>query len=210
MVEEITSQIVAWIQVLPPDGIYLTFFLVAYAENIIPPIPGDVLVAFAGYLAAESVIGLVPVFLLTTIASVIGFMSVYALGRRWGGQVEDPHQEFWMTRFISLKYIQKARRWMHQWGQRMVMANRFLAGTRSVISLAAGISNTAVLKTIVSSAVSSILWNAILLGFGWFVHNNWTIIGHYLSIYGWFILGSILFVIGIRAGILYYRKKTTV
>ncbi len=69
---------------LPPSSIYLVFFLVAYVENIVPPIPGDVLVAFGGYLAAESVIGLVPVLLLTTIASVIGFMSMYWIGSRWG------------------------------------------------------------------------------------------------------------------------------
>lgn len=210
MLEEVTHQTIEWIRVLPPGGIYLTFFLLAYFENIVPPIPGDVLVAFAGYLAAESVVGILPVFLLTTIASVIGFMSLYALGRRWGDQIEDPHKLMWMTRFISLDYIRKARRWMRRWGPRVIMANRFLAGTRSVISLAAGISQIAMSKTIFSATISSILWNAILLGFGWFVHSNWAVIGYYLSIYGQFILGLIAIVLLIRVATPYYRKKTTV
>lgn len=210
MVEELTRELVEWIRVLPPPGIYTVFFLVAYFENIIPPIPGDVLVAFGGYLAAESVIGLLPVFLLTTVASVLGFMSVYALGSHWGEQVRTRKREFWMVRFISLQYIEKARQWMQRWGQGVIVANRFLSGTRSVISLAAGISHTPVPATVASSALSSLLWNAILLGFGWFVHSNWAVIGQYLSAYGQIVLGILVLVVAVRVGIYYYRRERAV
>jgi membrane protein DedA with SNARE-associated domain len=210
MVEQFTQELINWIRLLPPASIYLVLFGVAYFENIIPPIPGDVLVAFGGYLAAESVIGLIPVFLLTTLASVIGFMNVYWLGSHWGQQMQKHGKNFWMVRFISLKYIEKARAWMRRWGQGVIMANRFLAGTRSVISLAAGMSHTNIFRTVISSFISSILWNAILLGFGWIVHSNWKIIGHYLSIYGWFILVVLAIIVLIRAGIYYYRSRTKV
>lgn len=207
MLEQLTQELIQWIRVLPPISIYLVFFLVAYFENIIPPIPGDVLVAFGGYLAAENVILFTPVFLLTTLASVIGFMNVYWLGSHWSEQMARHGREFWMVRFIPLTYIEKAQEWMSRWGQGVVLANRFLAGTRSVISLAAGMSRTAISKTVISSFISSFLWNGILLGFGWIVHSNWKVIGHYLSIYGWTILGLILFVIAMRIGIYYYRKR---
>ena len=72
MIDQFTQEVVQYIYSLPPLSMYLVFFFVAYIENIVPPIPGDMLVAFGGYLAAESVIGLVPVWFLTTIASVIG------------------------------------------------------------------------------------------------------------------------------------------
>jgi membrane protein DedA with SNARE-associated domain len=186
--------------------VYLTFFAIAYVENILPPIPGDVLVAFGGYLAAEQIISLIPVYLLTTVASVVGFMSMYAIGARWGSGIKSDGQKYWMTRFIDLKYIEKVRRWMQQWGQGVVLANRFLAGTRSVISLTAGISHTPLIKTIISSTISSMLWNAILLGFGWVVHENWQTIGHYLSIYSRIILAGIAVFIIIRLLIYYYPK----
>lgn len=197
-------------QILSPLGIYTIFFLVAYFENVIPPIPGDVLVAFGGYLAAESVIALGPVLVLTTAASVLGFMSVYALGSHWGGQIKMRGNEFWMVRFISLKYIERVRQWMARWGQGVIVANRFLAGARSVISLTAGLSHTPVWTTTLSATVSSLLWNAILLAFGWFVHSNWRIIGEYLSIYGRFILLFIGVFILVRVGIYYYRKERAV
>lgn len=209
MLEQFTQELIQWIQGQPPLSIYMVFFLVAYIENVVPPIPGDVLVAFGGYLAAESVIGLMPVFVLTTIASVIGFMTMYWLGSHWGAQIEKQKERFWMMRFIPLKYMNKVREWMGQWGLGVVMANRFLAGTRSVISLTAGISHTAVWGTILSSTISSLLWNAILLGFGWIVHENWQVIGEYLSIYGRIILALIAAFIIIRLLTSYYRKKRT-
>ena len=207
MIEEFTQQMVEWIQVLNPLSIYAVFFLVAYFENIIPPIPGDVLVAFGGYLAAESVIGLTPVYILTTVASVVGFMTLYWLGSHWGLQIQEKKEKFWLIRFIPLKYMTKVQDWMSRWGMGVVLANRFLAGTRSVISITAGISHTPVGRTVLSSTVSSLLWNAILLGFGWFVHENWRIIGEYLTIYGRVILGLILLFIVIRLLINYYRRK---
>ncbi|MDX1617389.1 MAG: DedA family protein [Balneolaceae bacterium] len=210
MFEEFTRDLVQWINLLPPVSIYGIFFLVAYVENIVPPIPGDVLVAFGGYLAAEEVIGLIPVLLLTTAASVFGFMSMYWLGSRWGAQIEIQRDRFWMMRFVPIKYMDKVRRWMRRWGQGVILANRFLAGTRSVISLTAGISHTDLLRTVVSSTVSSILWNAILLGFGWIVHENWRIIGEYLSIYSRIILGVIVLFILIRVGFHYYRKRRNI
>ena len=210
MIDQFVQEMVELINSLPPMSIYLVFFLVAYIENVVPPIPGDVLVAFGGYLAAESIIGLVPVLLLTTIASVIGFMSMYWIGSRWGAQIQKKERRFWLLRFIPLEYLKKVRSWMQRWGMGVVLANRFLAGTRSVISLTAGLSHTRISTTIICSTISSILWNGILLGFGWVVHENWRLIGEYLSVYGKIILGAIGLFILIRLGFYYYRKNWTV
>lgn len=186
--EAYVQQIVEWIQTLSPVSIYLIFTVVAYAENILPPIPGDVLVAFGGYLAAEHIINFVPVLIFTTVASVFGFMSMYAIGWYFGDRIEQERNRFWLMRFIDVKYFDKINRWMGRWGQGVILANRFLAGTRSAISLASGMTKTKVYSTVISSFISSILWNTVLLSFGWVVHENWQIIGHYLNVYGWIIL----------------------
>lgn len=204
--EQFTLDVVEWVRTLPPVSIYLVFLAVAYLENLVPPIPGDILVAFGGYLAAESLISLTPVFLITTLASVAGFMTMYRLGSMWGMQIQD-RKKNWIVRFIPFKYVQKARQWMGRWGQGVVMANRFLAGTRSVIAITAGISHTPPWRTAFSSLVSSILWNGILLGFGWIVHENWHTIGSYLSAYGQAVLVLIVLFIAVRIGIWRYRRR---
>ncbi|MCC5941517.1 MAG: DedA family protein [Balneolaceae bacterium] len=206
--EVYTQNLIDWIQTLSPLSIYLIFGLIAYLENIVPPIPGDLLVAFGGYLAAEQIIGFSPVLAITTVASVIGFMNMYAVGAYFGDKIEEQRKKFWLMRFFDVKYFDKGKRWMDKYGQGVILANRFLAGTRSVISITAGITKTKVYSTIISSAISSLLWNTILIGMGWLVHENWQVIGHYLNVYGWVILSLIVIFVAIR--LIYKRKRKLV
>jgi len=201
-----TQQFIEWLQALSPLSIYVMFGFIAYLENVVPPIPGDILVAFGGYLAAESIVSFGTVLWITTVTSVLGFMSMYAIGRYFGGKIEKQRSDFWLMKVFNIKYFDKGKRWMDQWGQWVIVANRFLAGTRSVISITAGLTGTKIYQTIASASVSSLLWNSILLFLGWIVHENWQIIGHYLNIYGWLILGLIALVV---LGKLFYKRCIT-
>ncbi len=207
MADQIVQNIVEWINVVPPIGIYLIFFGIAYLENLIPPMPGDVIVAFGGYLAAEGTVSFTLLFFVTVIASVLGFMNMYWFGKKWGSQIEENPNSHFLLRFIDYKYFQKGKKWMSKWGQWVVFGNRFLAGTRSVISLTTGMSDLKISYTVMNSLLSSILWNALLLGAGWYVQDNWEIIGKYLSNYGKLILGVIVAVIALKLLILKSSKK---
>jgi membrane protein DedA with SNARE-associated domain len=203
--EAYLDQIVEWIKTLSPLGIYGIFAFVAYIENIIPPLPGDVLVAFGGYLAAEQIIGFGPTLAVTSIFSVFGFITVYGIGAYFGDRIEEYRNKFWLAKLVDIKYYDKAKMWMAQWGQLVILLNRFLAGTRSVISIVAGVTRTKFSSTILSSFLSSLIWNTLLLSFGWIVHESWKTIGHYLNIYGWVILGLIAMALTLRY--LYMKRK---
>ncbi|MFN1835845.1 DedA family protein [Balneola sp. MJW-20] len=204
MADQIVQAIVDWVQMVPPSGIYLILFGIAYLENVIPPIPGDVIVAFGGYLAAEGVIGIFPLWIITVIASVVGFMNMYWLGSRWGTQIEDNREDHFLLRFIDYKYFKRGKKWMKDWGQGVVIANRFLAGTRSVIALTAGVSHLRIPRTMLSSALSSVLWNTLLIGAGWIIQDNWRVVGTYLSNYGKIILAALIVLIGLK---LWFRRR---
>lgn len=206
MADQIVQSVVEWISMVPPSGIYLILFGIAYVENLVPPMPGDVIVAFGGYLAAEGVISIVPLWGFTVIASVLGFMTMYWLGYTWGVQIEEKKNDHLLLRFIDYKYFKRGKKWMGRWGQGVILANRFLAGTRSVISLTAGMSHLHLARTIVSSLISSILWNALLIGMGWVIRDNWKIIGEYLSNYGKVILLLIVVVVSVKLYFEFYRK----
>lgn len=207
MADQIVQNIVDWIEVVPPLGIYLIFFGIAYLENLIPPMPGDVIVAFGGYLAAEGTVSFTLLLIVTVTASVIGFMNMYWFGRKWGAQIEENPDSHFILRFIDYKYFEKGKKWMNRWGQWVVFGNRFLAGTRSVISLTTGMSGLKVSVTTLNSFLSSVLWNTLLLGAGWYVQDNWEIIGKYLSNYGTAILVIIGVLISIRLIMLKASKK---
>lgn len=205
--EATLNEIVEWIFTLSPLSIYSVFFLIAYLENIIPPVPGDVLVAFGGYLAAEQLVSFSLLLAITTFASVIGFMTMYAIGSHWGYQIENQREKFWLMRFIDVKYFDKGKRWMERWGQGAILANRFLAGTRSVISITAGIYRTRLWTTVLSSSISSLLWNFVLLMLGWIVHENWYVIGEYLNVYGQIVLVLIILAVSARFGYIFLKRR---
>ncbi|MCH8496484.1 MAG: DedA family protein [Balneolales bacterium] len=205
MLDNYTIDLVEWIEALPLISIYVAFFLIAYLENVLPPVPGDILVVFAGYLAADGILNFSLVWGLTTSSSVIGFMTMYYIGNKWGDGIREKRSKFWMFKYIDFKYMTRVQGWMNRWGHGVILANRFMAGTRSVISLIAGITHMDIRYTVLSSFVSSLLWNLILLASGWFILENWEKIGTYLSIYSWVIL--LLVVIFISWKVVKYRKK---
>ncbi len=197
MADQIVQTIVDWISTFPPIGIYIIFTIIAYLENVLPPVPGDVLLAFSGYLAADGLLSLPLIWILTVIASVFGFMNMYWIGSKLGGQIDEKKEEHILLKFINYRHFRKGKIWMYKYGQWVIFGNRFLAGTRSVISLTAGMSHLKISYTIVNSIISSALWNAALLGMGWIVRDNWIVIGEYLSAYGKVILVCIgVFLIG--------------
>lgn len=192
MFEEITYQLVEWVSVSPLWLVYGVFFLIAYAENVIPPIPGDVLVAFAGYLAAEGLVRVDLMLVGTSLASMAGFMTLYQLGARLGDGITAQRHAHWVFRFIPFEHTERARRWMQRSGPPLILANRFLAGTRTVISLISGISHVPARLAIPFSTISAFLWNAILLAGGWMVRENWEQVGAYINTYGAGVLVALI------------------
>jgi membrane protein DedA with SNARE-associated domain len=72
------------------------------------------------------------------------------------------------------------------------VANRFLAGTRAIISFFAGMSEMNLKKTIILSAVSSLIWNLILIFVGFYVGHNLNKISYYITTYNKVVFAIIL------------------
>jgi len=176
---ELLGDIVAWMEGLPAGWIYFTIFVVAYLENIVPPIPGDMIVVFGGYLAGLGAVEFVPVVVLATIAGTLGFMSVYALGRWVGDAALDPSR----LRWVPKRPAWKARDWLQRWGYGVVAANRFLSGARSVISLMVGAAKMRPVPVALWALLSAAVWTALIAYLGVAVGENWAVIGDWLARY---------------------------
>ena len=167
---EAGSAFVEWLRGLPPGGIYAVLFVVAWAENVIPPIPGDLVVVVAGSFVSLGIIGLVPTFMLATVGSVLGFLTVFAAGRRLGAAVHDPARLRWIPRGA----VKPVEAWLARWGMGVVVANRFLSGGRAVIGLLVGASGMPTAPVTLWSSVSALAWNAVLIGGGYALGTQWS------------------------------------
>ena len=164
---------------LSPFLIYLILFLFSYVENVFPPSPSDLVVVIGGSLVATEAINFVPTLILTTIGSVLGFMTLYYIG----SQVDKKVIRAGKMKFISAQAVDTVENWFNKWGYTVIVANRFLPGTRSVISFFAGLSELKVLKTVILATTSALFWNAIMIYLGMIFGNNIERVDFYLSRY---------------------------
>ncbi len=198
---EAGSAFVEWLRGLPPAGIYAVVFAVAWAENVVPPIPGDLVVVAAGSFVALGTLALVPTFAVATLGSVLGFLSVFAAGRRLGTAVHDPARLRWIPRGA----VATVEAWLARWGLGVVAANRFLSGGRAVIGLLAGASGMQTGAVVLWSSLSALAWNAVLVGGGVALGTQWPRVMALLGTYGRVVTG-VLTVAALALGVRWWLR----
>jgi membrane protein DedA with SNARE-associated domain len=177
---DLMEQAISWLQTLPPVGVLALMFLIAYIENIFPPSPSDAALVFSGTLIGIGVIGFAPALAVATLGSVLGFMTAYVLGRYF----EQHFVSGRGRRFLPVNAVHQVERLFNRFGYGVIVANRFLAGTRAFVSFFAGMSKMNLLATTLLSAVSAAVWNSILLYLGMVFADNWRVAAQYLTLYG--------------------------
>ena len=195
IVEYLASVDVAWI--------YAIVFSIALLENIFPPFPSDVVIVAAGSIISVGEGSVVLLLLAATSGSTGGFMIMYWLGNQFGDRVLEAGK----IKFISHSLVQKVHDWFARYGYWVVIGNRFLSGTRAVISFCTGIAEMHFGITSVLSALSALLWNSILVYAGYTVGDNWQVIGDYISAYSRIVTIIIVSALALWALVAYVRFK---
>jgi membrane protein DedA with SNARE-associated domain len=178
------QDIVTYISTLDPSLIYLVLFIFAFIENIFPPSPSDVVLVIGATLIANSPIGFVPILLLTGIGSAAGFIAMYYIGEFLGDKLLRKGK----IKFIKKESLEKADLWFNKYGYKIILINRFIPGTRAVISFFCGVHRLKQLPTFIYAAISSLIWNALLIWFGILLGKNISLIDYYLKTYSNIIL----------------------
>lgn len=199
---EYLSDFLTWMESLPPLLAYAAILIIAFGENVAPPIPGDMAVVFGGYLVGVGQLNFFVVVTLATIGGAVGFMTMYAIGYWVGDAVMDSER----LRWIPKDRVGKAREWLDRYGYGLVAANRFLSGLRSVISLTVGMAHTDPWKTAMYATLGAAVWTGLIAYAGYAVGENWQIVAGYLRDYGRIVL-AIVVVAGIGTAFRWYLKR---
>jgi membrane protein DedA with SNARE-associated domain len=188
---------------LDPAWMYAGIFLAAYIENIFPPVPSDVAVVLAGALAAMERGHFILALFAGVTGSTLGFMTMYFVGRWFGTRVLDTGK----IRFVSSESIQRMDAWFGKYGYWLIAGNRFLAGTRAIISFFAGLSKLDAKMTAVLSCISSILWYGILMYIGYALGDRWEDIKDVLTSYSETVTIAVTVLLLLLIGRLIYNRN---
>ncbi len=161
-----------WLAAQPPGALLGSMAVLAAVENIFPPIPADVLVAFGGFLAARTGASPWPSFLAVWLGNVAGALAMYAVGRRLG--------RAWIARrFGVAKESDHERRladWHARYGAGALFVSRFLPGVRAIVPPMAGALRFPPVGLAIAIAAASALWYGAITWVAFSTGDNWDLV----------------------------------
>lgn len=194
---------ITYLQQLSPIWVYAAIFFIAYIENIFPPSPSDVMIVAGGYLVGIGNIDFTTALIVATVGSTSGFMSMYKIGDWFGLRIIETGK----IKFLPLESVHKVESWFRKYGYWLIIANRFLSGTRAVVGFFAGMAEVKFIPTTILCFISALIWNAILIYAGTLVGANWESIGVYLTTYSQIVTALVVIAVGIGVFFWYRRKE---
>lgn len=181
---------VAYLQSADLLTVYLFLFGIAFLENVVPPVPGDVPVAFVGYLMFYSEVSFTGAVMMASLGSTMGFMVMYYLSRNIGLKIYARGNGAVRHGFVRAVHrlfppdeMEHARIRFSAHGYTAVLVNRFLFGSRAVISVMAGFMHLNAAGVSAAAFASSLVWYVFLLYGGYLLGENWHQIGTYMAAY---------------------------
>ena len=113
------EQILAYISTVDTTWIYIILFFFAFIENVFPPSPSDVVVVVGASLIASTSMGFLPVLILTSFGSSLGFILMYYVGFYFSEHVLRTGK----LKFISQESLSKTDIWFTKYGYKLILAN---------------------------------------------------------------------------------------
>jgi membrane protein DedA with SNARE-associated domain len=166
------------IQAGGPAGIAFLMFL----ENVFPPIPSELIMPLAGFMASQKKLSFLGVVIAGTIGSVLGALPLYWLGRKVGEErlkeLTERHGR-WLT--ISCRDVERAKGWFDRHGGAAVFFCRLIPGIRSLISIPAGIARMNLAAFLAWTIAGSAIWTALLAWLGYFLGGRFKVVEEYLD-----------------------------
>ncbi|WP_246450648.1 DedA family protein [Rhizobium wenxiniae] len=165
-------------QKLGSVGIALLMFL----ENVFPPVPSELIMPLAGYLATRGDMNILFVVFAGTIGSLLGTLPWYYLGKRLGHdgvrKLASRHGR-WLTMHPS--DIDAASEKFKRHGKTSVLLGRLIPTVRTLISVPAGVANMPMGEFLLFSAIGTFVWTTAFAMAGYLLGQAYEVVADYVD-----------------------------
>jgi len=153
-----------WIIRLIEQGGYWGIAFLMALENIIPPIPSELIMGIGGIAVERGTMNFWPLLIAGTIGSTLGNYAWFLLGDRFGYARLQPLVTRW-GRWLTMEWedVERATSIFLRHGQWVVFALRFSPLLRTMISLPAGLAHMTHRRFLVYTFAGAALWNTLLI-----------------------------------------------
>ena len=176
------SSLATWVQDVIEQLGYVGVALLVVAENVFPPIPSEIVLPFAGFVAQRGSESVIIMILAATVGSVVGALIMY-----WIAAIIGDERLHAFTRKFG-KWVQireadltRAEEWFDRHATSAVLIGRCVPLIRSVVSIPAGFRRMKLVPYIAYTFLGSLVWNILLIGAGALLGDNWERVGDVMS-----------------------------
>lgn len=171
-----------WITGIIAAGGYLGIAFLMLAENVFPPIPSELVMPLAGFVAGSGELNLIGVVVAGSAGSLAGAAFWYWVGRRLGiarlQRLAARHGR-WLT--VTPEEIGRASDWFDRHGAAAVLLGRMVPAVRTFVSVPAGIARMPAWRFCAYSAVGTAAWSSLLAVAGALLGRNYELVSAWLD-----------------------------
>jgi membrane protein DedA with SNARE-associated domain len=158
----------------------IAIFVVIALEYACFPLPSELVLPFAGAIAAQGSISFPIILLVSILAGMTGCLACYAIGYKGGRPLLDRI----IRRFPGWKHgVDAAERYFMKYGHAAVGIGRVIPLCRTYISFIAGITRQNIVTYLIASSMGISVWNTLLVGVGYMLGENWKLVSLYYGKY---------------------------
>ena len=189
-----------------PNFAYFVIGFSMFLENIVPPIPSEIIMPLGGYFVYKGSLNFLVLVLFGTIGTLLGSIPWYFLGRALNEQriskLLDKRGKFLG---ITSKDLSKSRLWFDKYGTLLVFWGRLIPGIRTLISVPAGIELMPFGTFLIWTSLGTVIWVSFLTAAGYIFGENYQNITLYLDNFK-VIIKPIIFLILIFLSVKFLKK----
>jgi membrane protein DedA with SNARE-associated domain len=185
---EFIQQVIDWYM---QNTSYLTVFLLMMIESTVLPMPSELVIPPAAYLAAKGDLNIFLVVLSGTtgalVGSLINYVIAYTLGRKIIYSLADT--KWAHVIFITREKVEKAETFFIKNGKSSTLIGRLVPGVRHLISIPAGLAKMPLKAFMLWTFIGAGVWNIILSMLGYFFYSQQDLLKKYYEELKWVVLG---------------------
>ena len=174
--------------------------LLTLAETVFPPIPSEVILPLAGFLAQQGSLNIVLLVVTSTLGAYLGALVLYALGAKLG--LERAIRGLSKLPIVDREDFEKAADAFTRHGRSTIFFGRLIPGVRSLISLPAGAQRMNLTTFTLFTLAGSAVWNTLLITLGAALGTQYALVDRYSS----YLNGAVWLAITVGVGMLVVRR----
>ena len=196
------GDLASWVQDVINQFGYFGVALLVIVENVFPPIPSEIVLPFAGFVAqqgssaAQSDTSVIGMMIAATIGSVVGALILYFVSAAIGpDRLRAFVENFGKWFGVKSSDLVRAEAWFDRRSSLAVLVGRCVPLIRSIVSIPAGFRRMKLSSFVVLTAIGSAVWNIALIGAGAVLKDQWDRVGDYVGVFQWVVVAAIIVVL---------------